>query len=546
MRRRALAAILPLLALLALAAPAVAQPALSPADAPEPAVLPPLHPPRIAAAPGAAAPNGAGAPAAAMPLVQPIRLAAGTGVLLNLPRPAGTVMSAEPDVARVQPASPTSLFLMGVSPGRTTVVATTDTGAPIVQYDVTVTPGATGTRPGNGFPMGMMPAAPAAPAAPARMTAEIAGQIRSAILQSIPGAAGIQVLPSGANAVLQGTVPTPAAALQAEAIARGFIGDKATVIDRMLVLSSIQVNVRVRIAEINRQITRQLGFNWQALGSGTPWKFGLFTGGAAAGPISALAPSGVLALNGLPADQVGGAFTNSNWDVNGLIDALAADQLVTILAEPNLTAQSGETASFLAGGEYPIPVAGAVANGAVQISVDFKQYGVSLAVVPTVLGPNRLNLRIRPEVSQLTTTGAVSMPVGSGTVTIPALIVRRAETTIELGSGQSFAIAGLLQRTSTDITNALPYLGEMPVLGALFKSTQFQRGDSELVIIVTPYIVRPAASPAQFRAPTDHFVPATDLDRILFGRQVAGGGAMQGAPAAAMAALPQGAGFILK
>ncbi|HET9019148.1 MAG TPA: type II and III secretion system protein family protein, partial [Acetobacteraceae bacterium] len=458
------------------------------------------------------------------------------------PRPAGTVMSAEPDVARVQPAAPTSLFLMGVSPGRTTVVAITDAGTPIVQYDVTVTPGATGTKPTNGLPLGMMPAAPAASAAPTRVTAETVAAIRSAILQSIPGAAGVQVQPAGTNVVLTGSISTPAASLQAEAIARGFIGDKGGVIDRMEVLSSIQVNVRVRIAEINRQITRQLGFNWQALGSGNPWKFGLFTGGAAAGPISALVPGGATALNGAVANQVGGGFTNSNWDVNGLIDALAADQLVTILAEPNLTAQSGETASFLAGGEYPIPVAGAVANGAVQISVDFKQYGVSLSVVPTVLGPNRLNLRIRPEVSQLTSTGAVSMPVGTGTITIPALTVRRAETTIELGSGQSFAIAGLLQRTSTDIANALPYLGELPVLGTLFKSTQFQRGDSELVIIVTPYIVRPVSTPAQLRAPTDHFVPATDLDRILFGRQMASDGTAPGT----MAALPQGAGFILK
>ena len=134
-------------------------------------------------------------------------------------------------------------------------------------------------------------------------------------------------------------------------------------------------------------------------------------------------------------------------------------------------------------------------------------------MVPTVLAPNRLNLRIRPEVSELSTAGAVSLPIGPNqAITIPALTVRRAETTIELGSGQSFAIAGLLQRTSTDLTNALPYLGEMPVLGALFKSTQFQRGESELVIIVTPYIVRPAASPAA-AARADRRVRAGDRPR---------------------------------
>ena len=220
-----------------------------------------------------------------------------------------------------------------------------------------------------------------------------------------------------------------------------------------------------------------------------------------------------------------------------MIDALAADQLITILAEPNLTAQSGETASFLAGGEFPVPISGNTTNGATTVTVEFKSFGVSLAVVPTVLSPTRLNLRVRPEVSELSNNGAVSVPVGTGTLTIPALTVRRAETTIELGSGQSFAIAGLLQKTTLDSTNALPYLGEVPVLGALFKSNAFQRNESELVIIVTPYLANPAPGPWALHAPTDAFRPANDLDRILFGRQMA--------PASG-AAPPLDAGFILE
>jgi pilus assembly protein CpaC len=142
--------------------------------------------------------------------------------------------------------------------------------------------------------------------------------------------------------------------------------------------------------------------------------------------------------------------------------------------------------------------------------------------VPTVLGPDRINLRVRPEVSQLSTTGAVSLPLAGGTLQIPALTVRRAETTVELGSGQSFAIAGLLQHNVTQDINALPGLGEVPVLGALFKSTAFQRDESELVIIVTPYIVRPVDGPRLLSTPADHFRPATDLDRLLFSRQLAG------------------------
>ncbi len=327
----------------------------------------------------------------------------------------------------------------------------------------------------------------------------------------------------------------------AEAIARGYVGTKGGVVDQMTVLGSIQVNVRVRIAEINRQVTRQLGFNWQALGNSNTWRFGLRTGAAAISPaITPLLPLGLTPLSGAPSpNQLGAGFTSGNgsWDVNGVVDALAADQLITILAEPNLTAQSGETASFLAGGEFPIPVAGNTSNGSTTVTVEFKQFGISLAVVPTVLSPTRINLRVRPEVSQLSNNGAVSVPISGGTLTIPALTVRRAETTVELGSGQSFAIAGLLERTSTDVTNALPGIGEIPVIGALFKSNDFQRGESELVIIVTPYLVRPAVSSAAFSAPTDGFHPATDLDRVLYGHQLAP--QAPGAP-------PLNAGFILK
>ena len=307
------------------------------------------------------------------------------------------------------------------------------------------------------------------------------------------------------------------------------------------VLGAIQVNVRVRIAEIDRQVTRQLGFNWQALGSGPGWRMGLLTGAAISGTISPLIPLGLAPLTNATAapNQIGAGFTSGNklWDVNGVIDALASDQLITVLAEPNLTALSGETASFLAGGEFPVPIAGNTSNGTTTITVEFKTFGISLTVVPTVLSSTRLNLRVRPEVSQLTSTGAVSVPVSGGTLTIPALTVRRAETTIELGSGQSFAIAGLLQKTSLDNTNGLPWIGDVPVLGALFKSNDFQRGESELVIIVTPYVVQPAPGPSALHAPTDGFRPATDLSRILLGRQLAPGPA--GTP-------PLDGGFILK
>ena len=497
--------------------------------------------PPIAPSPAAPSPDTAFAPET--PAVHAVSLVAGTGTLLRLPGPAATVMSAQPGIARVQPASPTSLFLMAVAPGRTTLIATNDAGLPIVQYDVTVTapPGQPPPGPPHmDMPMQMFGGGPpgGGPTPAVTITPETAAKIRTAIAATVTGTTDVNVIPAGHTAILRGTVPNAAAAAQAEAIARGFLPDHQSLIDELAVIGRLQVNVRVRIAEINRQITRELGFNWQALGNAAGWRLGLLTGAATGGAISALSPMGLTPLGNQPFGQIGAGYSSPSASIDGLIDALAADQLITILAEPNLTALSGETASFLAGGEFPIPIAGSTSNGAVQISVDFKQYGVSLAVVPTVLADNRLNLRIRPEVSELTTTGAVNLPlgVGAGSLTIPALTVRRAETTIELGSGQSFAIAGLLQKTSTDLTNAIPGLGETPILGALFKSNSFQRGETELVIVVTPYIVRPVARPEALVTPTDAFVPATDLDRVLLGRQLA----------ASSGTRPLNAGFVLK
>ena len=445
-----------------------------------------------------------------------VQIAAGSATLLQLPQAAGTVLAADPKIVRVQPASPTTLFVVGLAAGHTTVIATTEAGAPIARYEITVQ-GSTAqapVAPSVAVAPVLAGGAPAAPPAPNPAT------IERSIAELVATANHVSVHPTGKGFEIAGPVATPADAQKVLAISRGFAGD-APLINDLAVTSSIQVNVRVRVAEISRQITRELGLNWQALGNGGSFLFGLHTGAAASGAISAVQ---TLASSGsFPAPfSVGAGFHSSKWDINGIIDALAGDQLITMLAEPNLTAQSGESASFLAGGEFPIPVAASNGANGSTISVEFKQFGVSLTFVPTVLGPDRINLKVRPEVSELSTAGAVSVPIAGGALTIPALTVRRAETTIELGSGQSFAIAGLLQKSSTQVAQTLPGIGEMPVLGALFRSDQFQRNESELVIIVTPYLVRPAASPKAFAAPTDDFRPATDLERLLHGRQIAG------------------------
>jgi Flp pilus assembly secretin CpaC len=201
--------------------------------------------------------------------------------------------------------------------------------------------------------------------------------------------------------------------------------------------------------------------------------------------------------------------------LNGFIDLLATQNKATILAEPNLVAMSGETASFLAGGEIPVITPSAGLTGS-TISVIYKQIGVSLAFTPTIVG-DRINLKVNPEVSQISTTGAISVPLtATAVVSIPALDTRRASTTVELGSGQSFAIAGLMQQNSTQTVQKIPWLGDVPVLGTLFKSDAYQRSESELVIVVTPYFVEPSNEP--LRTPLSGMVPPTDADRLLYQR----------------------------
>jgi pilus assembly protein CpaC len=177
---------------------------------------------------------------------------------------------------------------------------------------------------------------------------------------------------------------------------------------------------------------------------------------------------------------------------------------------------SGQTASFLAGGEFPVPISGASAatSGFPTITVEFKSFGVSLAFTPTVIDANHLNLRVRPEVSALSTIGQVSVPLtATATVTIPALTVRRADTSVELGSGESFALAGLLQHNSEQDVSKVPWIGDVPILGALFRSDRFRRSETDLVVIVTPYLVQP--SQTRLAAPTDGLQLPNDAQRVF-------------------------------
>jgi pilus assembly protein CpaC len=271
----------------------------------------------------------------------------------------------------------------------------------------------------------------------------------------------------------------------------------------MSVATPNQVNLRVRVAEVDRSVLKQLGINW----SKTTGNFEFLTENPTTGLANVI---GTGITNQL---QQSFRLPGNTGQMTGMLNALAQEGLVVDLAEPNLTAMNGQTASFLVGGEFPVPtnVTVATSGGVPTISVEYKPFGVQLQFTPTIIDAHHLNLKVRPEVSELSTAGSITL---SGIV-IPALTVRRAETTVELGSGQSFALAGLIQHNTTQDMSEFPWLGDIPILGQLFRSNQFQRNETELVIIVTPYLVNPVAAEASLQTPTDGYVPPHDVSQVL-------------------------------
>ncbi len=403
----------------------------------------------------------------------PIQLEGSKGELVRLTRAAATVFVADPEVADVQVKSPRLIYVFGKKPGETTLYAVDSQEQVLLSRTVRVTQNIT--------------------------------RLQDALTKMLPDAR-INVSSVDSSVVLTGTVPSAREAEDARRLVRQMVKDDASLVNHISVTAPNQVQLRVRVAEVSRSVLKELGVNWDAIVNVGKFAFGLATGN----PV--MAAGAFLTRNnigGATSNSIFGSFRSGKADINGLIDALDTEGLISILAEPNLTAVSGEQATFLAGGEFPI----LVPDDNNRVTVQFKQFGVSLGFKPVLIGTNRINLKVSPEVSQLSNTGAVTI----NNFQIPALTTRRAETTVELGSGQSFVIAGLLQNGITHDLNKVPGLGEVPVLGALFRSDQFRRNESELVIIVTPYIVRPVSA-TKIAAPTDGLIPPTDVDRILFGR----------------------------
>jgi len=434
----------------------------------DPNTLPPLMQP-------AAPPPPAEIP---RPFHGSVSFEAGSGKILTLTLPAANIYVADPKVAEVRPASSTSLFVFGVGPGRTTIAAVDLLGRLLAEYEITVRPSAYGAR-----------------------------EAQSAIARLIPGSR-IEVKPQGKGMMLTGAVATASDAQQAMLIAKGFSGgDLASVENQMTIASATQVTLMVRIAEMKRSIVRNLGIDWSAQGF--------------LGKIAPLGGVPGAATHLLQSTFNGTQCATGRLCFDAVLNALAKDGLAHVLAEPNLTVMSGQSASFQSGGEYPYPVLGGSGGNNNQVTIAFKPYGVLLNFVPTVLSDGRINLHVRPEVSELDTTNLLAIQTGSSqTLAAPALIVRRAETTVELGSGESLAIAGMLQTTNSDNGAGIPGIGDTPILGALFRTSNMSREQTELVIVVTPILVRPVRNVAQLQIPGDGYKPPGDIDRLLWMRQV--------------------------
>jgi pilus assembly protein CpaC len=441
-----------------------------------------------APAPAAAQPAGAAAPA------NDITLSIGTGRMVRLNGAMTDLFVANDTIADVQVRSPTQLYIFGKAAGNTTVYATDRAGRVVYSANV---------RVGQNL-----------------------GSVDQLLRTAMPEA-DIQATPMNNTVLLTGTVAQPADAEEAERIVQAFVGEGIQVISRLRTATPQQVMLQVRIAEVSRSLVRQIGANLLSRDSTGGFLFGI--GQGAAGSIGAGAVSSGPVTGGGSSSGAGGGsgptFVFNNLaqgttlgaaghllglDLLGTLNLNETTGLVTTLAEPTLAALSGETASFLAGGEFPIPISQSLG----AVTVEYKQYGVGLAFTPTVLADGRISMRVRPEVSQLSDQGSIRL----NGFNVPALTTRRVETTVELGSGQSFMIAGLLNNTNNNSVNRAPWLGSLPIIGALFRSNNFQRNETELVVIVTPYLVHPVSA-NQLAMPTDGYRNADDPSRVLLGQE---------------------------
>jgi pilus assembly protein CpaC len=419
-----------------------------------------------------------GIPAGVQRPVGDLYLSKGRGQLITLPSPVVDVFVSNPGVADVQIQSPTQLYLFGKDDGDASVYATTRSGQVVYSTNVRVS--------------------------------QNYGSLDTMLRLAMPDT-DIKATLSGQIAVLTGTVKSPLDIAEAEALTRAYLNPgidtsapgaivKVMVINRLRTATPLQVTLQVRIAEVRRDFSKNIGVNWSADNLApnlTRTDFSINQGGSAV--------------------SSGGTVANLSGRLLGLnilskLDIGESEGFVTTLASPNLTALSGQKATFLAGGEIPLLYT-VTSNGGNTQTVVFKPYGITVEFIPTVLADGRISLVVKPEVSELDR----SVSVGG----VPGFTTRRVETAVELGSGQSFVIGGLMKATNSNTMTKLPGAGDVPILGALFRSNAWQRGETELMIVVTPYLVKPVPANS-IVLPTDGYKAPSELGRMFGGEMYKG------------------------
>lgn len=450
---------------------------------------------------------------------QDIVLSIGRGELVSVPGQMADVFVSNDQVADVQIKSQRQLYVFARAGGQTTIYASNKAGDIIWSANV---------RVGNNI-----------------------DSIDQMLALAMPRAK-VNVATMGADTVLlTGTVAAPEDAAEAERLVQAFLGEDSNVISRLKTATPLQVNLQVKFAEVSRSLVRNIAGNLTtfdastggfrgAIGTGRqlgavgqafdprngPISAGAGVQNPVVGPFFDATGNPILDANGNPLTFTGPGIDTTaagtsiaglgrlfGLDMVGALDLAERVGLITTLSQPNLTALSGETAEFLAGGEFPIPISQGLGNVAIQ----YRNFGVQLSYTPTVLANGRISLRVRPEVSELSSQGAIVL----NGFQVPALTTRRTETTVELGSGQSFMIAGLMSNNSQNAIDKTPGLGDVPILGNLFRSRQFNRGETELVIIVTPFLVKPVNA-NDIKLPTDGFHTANEFQQLLGFQEQAG------------------------
>ncbi|MBK8373535.1 type II and III secretion system protein family protein [Sphingorhabdus sp.] len=416
-----------------------------------------------------------------------IVLSLGRNRAINLPSPVTDVVVTDPNIADVRVVSAKQIYILAKGPGETTISASDASGRSI--YSAIV-------RVGSNL--------------------ESLDQMMALAMPD----AKVNIATMNGAVLLTGSVRQPEDIMEAERLVQAFVGSGTQVVSRLKTATPMQVNLQVRIAEVSRSISKDISSNFNSRDNDGPggngFLFAPSRGRKVADIASSTNPDGSTTTSFNFATPGSGNTLSMAKHLLGIDLAVGLDfaertGLATTLAQPNLTTISGETARFQAGGQFPFPSS----SGLGTTGFEFKNFGINLEYTPTVLSDGRILLRVRPEVSDISSQSALRV----NGVEVPSIITRNAETTVELGSGQSFMIAGLLSNTTSASVDKFPGLGDVPILGTLFKSNGWKRNETELVIVVTPYLVKPV-SESEIKLPTDGYKAPTDLERLLLNRMV--------------------------